>query len=331
MKVTFFHRKPFNNYFSIENLFAEIRQALADQVSSKVAVSPYPSMGINNRLKNLWIARTQQSEVNHITGDINYLALALKGSKTVLTIHDCGYMQTNNWLRRTFLHWFWIILPVRRVAVVTAISEASKRELLQYVNCSEEKVKVVHNFVSERYQYVPKAFNKEKPVLLHIGTKQNKNLPRLIAALEDIPCTLDIVGTLSEEQRRLLKKYRIDYKNAENISNDQIVEKYGSCDILTFLSTHEGFGLPIVEANATGRAVLTSNLSSMPEIASDAALLVNPYSIEEIRKGILRLIRDDQLRKKLIDKGLKNVARFRLKKIAEDYYKIYSSIAKENE
>lgn len=331
MKVTFFHRKPFNNYFSIENLFAEIRKALKNQISSIVAVSPYPSTGIFNRLKNLWIARRQQSQVNHITGDINYIALALKGSKTVLTIHDCGYMQTGNWFRRTFLHWFWIILPVRRVAVVTTISEASKKELLQYVRCPEGKIKVVHNFISERYQYHPQPFNKEKPVVLHIGTKYNKNLPRLIAALEGIPCLLDIVGTLSEDQKRLLEKYQIDYRNAANISNEEMVDKYKSCDLLSFVSTHEGFGLPIIEANATGRAVLTSKLSSMPEIAADAALLVDPYNIEEIRTGVLRLIEDDQLRQDLIEKGLKNVARFRLKKIAEDYFNIYTSIAERNE
>jgi glycosyltransferase involved in cell wall biosynthesis len=331
MQVTFFHRKPFNNYFSIENLFAEIRNALADRISERVAVSPYPSTGILNRIKNLRIAKSRQGQINHITGDINYIALALKGPKTVLTIHDCGYMQTDNWFRRLFLHWFWIILPVRRVAVVTTISEASKKELLQYVNCPEEKIKVVHNFISERYQYSPKLFNKEKPVILHIGTKHNKNLPRLIEALEGIPCLLEIVGTLSEDQKKLLEQHQIDYRNAANISNDEIVEKYKSCDLLSFVSTHEGFGLPIIEANATGRAVLTSNLSSMPEIANDAALLVNPFSIEEIRNGVLRLIKDDQLRQQLIENGLKNVERFRLEKIAADYFDIYTSIAGKNE
>lgn len=331
MQVTFFHRKPFNNYFSIENLFAEVRQALAGKIRTKVAVSPYPSSGILNRLKNLQTAKSQQSQVNHITGDINYIALALKGSKTVLTIHDCGYMQTQHWLRRTLLHWFWIILPVRRVAVVTTISEASKQELLQYVNCPEEKIKVIHNFISERYQYAPKPFNKEKPVLLHIGTKHNKNLPRLITALQGIPCVLDIVGTLSADQKKRLEESRIDYRNEANISNEAMVGKYQSCDLLTFVSTHEGFGLPIIEANATGRAVLTSKLSSMPEIAADAALLVDPYKTEEIRAGILRLIEDDLFRQELIEKGLKNVARFRLEKIAKDYYDIYASIAKTNE
>jgi glycosyltransferase involved in cell wall biosynthesis len=86
--------------------------------------------------------------------------------------------------------------------------------------------------------------------------------------------------------------------------------------------------MPIIEANIVGRLVITSNCYSMPEVAGDAALIVNPYSIDEIRNGILNLIEDDEYRNQLINNGFKNTERFNLKSIAEHYLQLYNTIIK---
>ncbi len=331
MKVTFFHRKPFDSYYSIENIFKEIRKSLCQKVDCSIAISPFPSRGVINRIKNILAARKLQRGVCHITGDIHYLAIGMKKAKTLLTIHDCEFMQRGPRWKRKLLQWLWLSWPIKRVALVSTISEYSKQDILKYVNCPESKIKVIHNFVSPRFQYVPKIFNSNKPTILQIGTKHNKNLPRLIKAIEGIPCLLDVVGPLSNTQKELLKKHKIEYSNSSNLSNDEIVYKYENCDLLAFTSTFEGFGLPIVEANAIGRVVVTSNTSSMPEVAGNAAHLVNPFDVKNIRQGIVEVIKNESYRNQLIQNGLKNVERFQLERIANEYLNLYKLLDRQDE
>jgi glycosyltransferase involved in cell wall biosynthesis len=96
--------------------------------------------------------------------------------------------------------------------------------------------------------------------------------------------------------------------------------------MVVFASTYEGFGLPIVEANATGRPVITSNICSMPEIAGSAACFVDPSDCSSIRQGILRVMNDDGYRADLIGRGLENVKRFRADTIAAQYAALYQEV-----
>ena len=105
-----------------------------------------------------------------------------------------------------------------------------------------------------------------------------------------------------------------------------MVEKYRNCDVVCFVSTYEGFGMPIVEAQSVGRVVLTSNISSMPEVAGNAACLVDPFSIGEIRRGLDQIINDSVYRDDLVKKGFENCARFDPKQIATQYYDLYKEI-----
>ncbi len=126
-----------------------------------------------------------------------------------------------------------------------------------------------------------------------------------------------------------LREYKIDFSNEYNISNERLLEKYKECDILSFVSTFEGFGMPIVEANCVERVVITSQLSSMPEVANDAACLVNPYDVADIRKGILLLIRNEQYRNQLIKNGRTNKLRFNADVIAKSYLQVYQQMKTE--
>ncbi|MEQ8688269.1 MAG: glycosyltransferase family 1 protein [Imperialibacter sp.] len=224
------------------------------------------------------------------------------------------------------MQFFWIKVPVWRSSVITTISQATKDELLKYVTCDPEKVKVVYVPVSPNFRRSDRPFNSAKPSILQIGTKPNKNVPRLIEALKDVPCTLDIVGELTEEMIRALESYKISYINSSRIPENELISKYENCDIVSFVSTYEGFGMPIVEANIVGKPVITSNILSMPEIAGNAAHLVDPLNIDEIREGFRKLIGDWAYRNELVMNGYENHQRFSAVRIAKQLEEIYTDL-----
>ena len=108
-----------------------------------------------------------------------------------------------------------------------------------------------------------------------------------------------------------------------------MIELYYRSDIVTFVSTYEGFGVPILEANALGRPVITSNTTAMPEVAGDGALIVDPSKPEQIRQAIIRLIEDDNLRNELVFKGYQNVQRFKPEMVAAKYEQLYKRVVEE--
>jgi glycosyltransferase involved in cell wall biosynthesis len=136
-----------------------------------------------------------------------------------------------------------------------------------------------------------------------------------------------IVGKVSDSLKALIQENNINAECIERrLTDEEILEQYQQCDTLSLVSTLEGFGMPIVEANAVGRVVITSNTTSMPEIANDAAVLVDPFDVANIREGFLKIIQHPILREELINNGLKNHLRFQPKQLAEQYAAIYENV-----
>ena len=328
MEVVFFHRKPrVNSNFSVEFIFENVRAILQEKVTCRVEVCQFTSNGFFKRLAITVSSAFKQGEINHVTGDVNFINLFFRKKRSVLTILDCGFMASSKGLKRFILKTFWLTIPVHRAGIVTVISQATKDELLRYVNCDPDKIRVVPVFVSAAFQPgFNVGFNANKPTLLQVGTKANKNILRLIEAVKDIPCQLDIVGELTEEHETALRKYKVDYVNSVRISDQEIVKKYRECDIVTFVSTYEGFGMPIIEANSVNKPVITSNILSMPEVAGDAACLVDPYQVEEISAGIRKIINDEVYRVQLIENGKVNKLRYQPSAIAQQYVDVYTEL-----
>ncbi len=329
IKVNYFQRRPRSGFnFSLEYIFDDIRKRLADKIDAKVYLSKCYNDGYYSKLVNITVAAFQQGrDVNHITGEVHFLDLLMKKRRVILTIHDCGMMIRKTGIAKEIIRWLYLVAPVKKAKIVVAISTVTKNEIINYTGCSPDKIRVVPVAVSPLYQPFPKEFNARKPAILQIGTGYNKNILRLAEALKGINCQLTIVGKLNQEQLKALQKNNIDYSNEYNLSDHRILEKYQQCDILTFVSTFEGFGMPIIEAHAVERVVVTSNISSMPEVAGNAAILVNPFDVNDIKSGILKAISDEQLRVQLIDKGKINKLRFDSEKIANMYFDLYKEIA----
>lgn len=327
MRVTYYKRKPFKlGNFSIERVFDDICGVLDVDCKITIREARFVTRGIVRRVLNILEAPLYQGEINHITGDIHYVALLLSKKKTVITMHDCVILNRSYGIKRFVLFLFWYWLPFCRAAVVTTVSEAAKQELVGYLKCSPDRIVVIYNPVSEIFRPIGKSFNSIKPRILQIGVSENKNIHRVAEALEDIPCHLRIIGQLSREQIEILARENVEYSFVANLSNEEIAEEYQKCDFLIFASTYEGFGLPIVEAQATGRPVITSDISSMIEVAGDSACLVNPFDVNSIRSGVLKIVGDASYREDLILRGYENIIRFRRAHIANEYSKLYKKI-----
>ena len=330
IKTIFFFRKPFPGYHSIEELFGNIIKHLPTDIVSQPHVSKYASRGLVKRLYNLLEARRFQQEVNHITGDIHYIAYFLKKNKTLLTIHDLEIVKRNHFIKRYLILLFWFYIPIKRVRYVTVISEFTKKELLKYLQVPAEKIKVIHNCIPGKIAYTPKPFNAACPVILQIGTKAHKNIPNLSEAIKNIPCKLIILGQLDKPLKKQLEWLAIDYENYNDLEYSEIIALYDRSDLVAFVSQYEGFGLPILEAQAIGRPIVTSLAASMPEVAGDGAVLVDPYDVKAIRDAIKQIMNNPELRETLIKAGLENVKRFQPEVIAEEYAKVYRMIEAED-
>jgi glycosyltransferase involved in cell wall biosynthesis len=323
LKVIHFHRRPAPGQMSIERVFTEVRSAMPAHIECRVHRSPCLSRGIAPRIANLVDAAKCSGGINHIVGDVHYLTLAMPGARTMLTVHDCVSLERLHGLKRSLFRWMWYVLPMQRAALVSVVSESTRRELLRHVWCEPSKLRVIHNCVGSEFVPNRRAFNESNPVVLQVGTAPNKNLARVVPALSNIRCTFKIIGPLSPEQQRLLQDQRIRFVNVPQASPAELIQAYCDADVVIFASTYEGFGLPILEANATGRPVITSHVLSMPEVAGLAACFVDPHEITSIRNGVLRVLSDAAYRGRLVAEGFENVKRFAPAIIASRYAAAY--------
>jgi glycosyltransferase involved in cell wall biosynthesis len=327
--VIHFQRKPFSNQYSIECLFASLRDAMRELGQDATPlIAPHQSKGIWRRIANVVWAARNRGDVNHITGDVHYLALSLPRKRTILTIHDCHSLERLTGWKRRLLRLFWYDLPIRRAAIVTVISQETKRQLLRHVPADERNIEVVPNAVAPIFRPSPRPFRHDCPQILQIGTKPNKNLPRLIQALDGVRCHLKIIGPLNASHREQLDRSRISYDVQTQLDQEAMFRAYCECDLVSFVSTYEGFGMPIIEAQWVERPVLTSNCSSMPEVAGLGACFVDPFDVDSIRRGIDRISCDSAYREKLIEHGRVNRQGFALAEVARRYLQLYQRLSR---
>lgn len=314
---------PQNN--SIEELFLGLIPFISKD--AKVVITEVPNAGgsPSTLLKNIRFVRAKKEQINHVTGDVHYLAMAFRGN-SILTIHDVQSALTGSFLKQFYIRLFWFWLPALFVKRITVISQFTKMELRRIIPFAKNKIRVVHNPVNTNFKETPYQFNTVKPQILFVGTKSNKNLERSFEAIKDISCKAMIIGSLTDVQIALLKEFNIDYDSKHDLTFEEIVDSYKNCDLVCFASTYEGFGMPIIEAQATGRPVITSDFGAMKEVSNGSAMEVNPYDIESIKQGVFKICHDVIFRRQLITNGLENVRLFKSDYVAKQYVDLYKEI-----
>ncbi|XOB46584.1 MAG: glycosyltransferase family 4 protein [Candidatus Nealsonbacteria bacterium] len=265
----------------------------------------------------------------------------------VVVIHDCAYDQYpefENKLSKMYFRAMFYGAKYFSKKIIT-VSNFSKKELIELYKISPDKIEVIYEGVPElpevNENFIQKTLAKfkiDKPYFFYIGNwRPRKNLLGLIKAFKIFrektnPDWLLIIGGRKDKRFLDLEK-EIEKNNLQGkviltdaLSRKEISSLYKKAKSLTFSSFYEGFGLPILEAQSLGIPVLTSNISSLPEVAGNAAFYVNPYNIEEIAKGMEKIAFDESLRQNLIKKGFENIKRFSWEKAAKQLLNLFHSL-----
>ncbi len=328
MNVTYFYR-PKGAFHSIERVFGEIRAAMPSEIRQREFHCRYTDHRTPlTFVRNIRDARRAVGEVNHITGGMHYLAFGLPRTRTLVTVHDIGEDYGRGgafaWLKRKILFDWSIPVPAR----VVAISDFTRRQLIEHVGVDPKKIDVIPNPAPRGFDFSPKPFDSDKPRILCFGHLPNKNLARHAAALCGLRCHLRVIGRISPEDAEALRRAGVEYSNAYELSGAQIVEEYKACDLLLFASTYEGFGVPVLEAQLTGRPVVTSHAASLADVARDSAQIVDALDVASIRAGVQAVVASESLRAELVGRGLKNAGRFSPAAVAGAYCAIYKTLAR---
>jgi glycosyltransferase involved in cell wall biosynthesis len=328
MQVVQFQRRAEPRQYSVERLFEDVRSAIPKDIQITLRINRFPSRGLFARIYDAFSAWRHRGAINHVLGDVHYLAWFLPRDRTILTVLDCVSLERlTGWRRWIFwLLWYW--WPLKRSAHVTVISEFSREALQRWVRIPAERIHVIPPTLSAEFQPAPWTANGDRSRLLQVGTYPNKNLARVVEAIAGLRVTLVIVGTPDEEICQRMRTLDIDYEIHIELSRDELVEQYRRADVVVFASTYEGFGLPIIEAQAVGRPVLAGKVGAMPEAAGGAACMIDPFDVADIRLGICRLLEDPDYVQTLVRNGFENARRYSPERIAEAYAEVYRLVSK---
>ncbi len=247
----------------------------------------------------------------------------------VVTIHDISWKHFPDSVSRQFYAVYSFLIPriAKNSRHIFTVSEFSKKDISSQLGIHEEKFTVIYNSVSKHFQRL--SLKKEKLILSVATLQPYKNLESLIKAFILLKNAgklkkykLYLVGGInkkvfSNSNISRLVEGREDIHFTGYVSDEDLVKLYNTAEIFVLPSKFEGFGIPPLEAMACGTPVIVSNAGSLPEVCGDAAYYVNPYSIEDIAKGIETLINDKKLQLELIQKGLKRVQLFSWEKSAK--------------
>jgi glycosyltransferase involved in cell wall biosynthesis len=282
----------------------------------------------------------------------HYVLPPLLRCRSVVTIHDCIHLMFPEYLPNKLAYVYakssmWA--ASRKADRILTVSEASKRDILRFFNVRPEKVAVIYNAIDERFlapadparmDLVRQRYQLDDPFVLYVGNiKPHKNLERLIDAFgrarsqchENLK--LIIIGDEISKYpplRRSVHKHKLD-KHVRFLGfqpMETLAAFYRLARAFVFPSLYEGFGLPPLEAMACGTPVVTSNVSSLPEVAGGAALLVDPYNEEEIASAIVRAVTDESLRQELISRGIERARSFSWTQSVKQIHEIYMQVAK---
>lgn len=279
-----------------------------------------------------FIRKLNTTDLVHVLGDVHYVAPWIK-TPQVHTFHDLESLLTGSWLTRRLKRYFWLKLPASKSKAFSCISEHTKSQLLKVLKGRHPSITVIPNpllLPSLEEEKIPTDFTSQLRQYLSIGTKTNKNLRRVAQALQGRKnYQWHIVGALPEEVENYFHELGLFFQTHNHLSTAELTQLYRDCDVLLFPSLYEGFGLPILEAQANGTVVVTSNVTAMPKTAGGGAILVDPKDVQSITNALDTLEEQPKYVQKLLQIGWHNAQQYTVERIAMEYLAWYKTVLDE--
>jgi alpha-1,3-rhamnosyl/mannosyltransferase len=296
-----------------------------------------------------WALRRADVDLFHAP---HYVVPPLTTRRFVVTIHDCIHLRFPQYLPSRGAFYYaraMLTMAARRSARVLTVSQASKDDILHYLKVPSDKVEVIYNALDttlageptpEDVARVRERFLLTSPFILYTGNiKPHKNVDRLIEAfsilrrsgVEDVK--LLIIGDEISKYpnlRRLVHRFQIHQhvRFLGFVPDATLAVLYRQAAVFVFPSLYEGFGLPPLEAMAAGAPVITSNISSLPEVVGDAAILIDPMDSGAIANAMGRVLGDPALRDDLIRRGRQRVKTFSWERSVARVRQVYAELAR---
>jgi len=302
----------------------------------------------------LWLKSSTNKEL--LLGKIDVLhstcweAFEYHYGKLIVTIHDTSFLTHPQFHvpSNIALANNGCLNAVKYADKIIAVSENTKKDTVKYFSCDPEKIEVVYLGADERFRVYNKIeinavlskYNINKKYIFNVGSiEPRKNLIGLFNAYNSLPDNLkeeyDLIitgscGWLNSEIYGTVKNLGLQNKIrfTGSVPDEDLPYLYNGATIFVYPSFYEGFGLPVLEAMQCGCPVITSNNSSLPEVAGDAALFINPDVVNDIKNGMEKSLMDEGLRKELSIKGLNRARKFSWEKCARETLEIYENLAK---
>jgi len=281
----------------------------------------------------------------------HYVLPPLVPCRSIVTIHDCIHLMFPQYLPNRLAYVYArasLAAAAARAIRILTVSETSKSDILRYCNVPADRIIVIPNAIDDRLATAPLAediqrvrerYQLDGPFALYVGNiKPHKNLERLIEAFHLVRregfegLKLLIIGDQISKfprLRRAVDRYKL-HKHVRFlgfVGDDTLSALYRLATVFVFPSLYEGFGLPPLEAMASGTPVVTSNVSSLPEVVGDAAVLIDPYSAKSIADGIQRVLVDPDLRATLRMRGLERARSFSWEASVRRTLDVYREVA----
>ncbi len=364
MKIAFDGKRFFNNSSGLGNYSRDLVRILAsnfpeneyvllnkEQSDKGKEIVGLPNVtfvettkgNFSRQLKMGKDAQNSAADIFHgLSGELP-LKWTEKPIKKIVTIHDLIFMRFPQYYsffdRR--IHLWKFKNAVNQADLVIAISEQTKKDIIQFLRIPENKIRVVYqgchsvfkeNQIEEFLIKTKEKFNLPERFILNVGTiEARKNLLNIVKAIDGTDIPLVVIGKKTKYYNKV-KKYLVKNKLQnqvqflENVSMEELAGIYKLADVFVYPSLFEGFGIPVIESLFSKTTVITSNLSCLPEAGGENSMYVNPYQFEDIRSKILFLWNNESERNRRAEKGLEFVQKFNDENIAENLMRVYREL-----
>ncbi|MDF9435627.1 glycosyltransferase family 4 protein [Chromohalobacter israelensis] len=304
----------------------EVKKRIIFSKAFKIPGSPSSALAT---LKLPWFM--SKETVTFLPG---YIPPIFSLGKYVLTIHDLNHIDRpeNSSLLKKIFYYLVVKRGCKKAYKILTVSEFSRQRVVRWADVAPDKVINVGNGVCERFNANVEPYNIDAAYFLCVGNrKAHKNEARVIEAFAsaelDEGVKLVFNGEADPFLEKLVKKHnltsRVDFIG--KVPEESLPSLYKGAKGLLFPSLYEGFGLPVLEAMACGTPVITSNVTSLPEVAGNAAILINPTDTNELIEAIERLENNPDLRNELVAKGYERVSLFTWEKTAQKVQEVLDS------